>query len=86
MNIAITAMVIEKQPQGNHSSVVCEREYELGTSSSELNSTLSGETEEPSAASVRRDTFDWTNRQSGLMLGMGLHRLSPRTNISEMSG
>ena len=32
-------MVIEKQPQGNHSSVVCEREYELGTSSSEFNST-----------------------------------------------
>ena len=67
-------MVIEKQPQGNHSSVVCEREYELGTSSSEFNSTIPGETEELSAASVGRDTFDWTNRQSGLMLGMGLPR------------
>ena len=67
-------MVIEKQPQGNHSSVVCEREFELGTSSSEFNSTISGETEESSAASVERDTFDWTNRQSGLMLGMGLPR------------
>ena len=71
LNIAITAMVIEKQPQGNHSSVVCEREYELGTSSNEFNSTLSGEIKESSAASVGRDTFDWTNRQSGLMLGKG---------------
>ena len=74
LNIAITAMVIEKQPQGNHSSVVCEREYELGTSSSELNSTLSGETEESSGGNVGRDTFDWTNRQSGLMLGIGASR------------
>ena len=69
-------MVIEKQPQGNHSSVVCEREYELGTSSSEfnLNSTLSGETEVSSGGNVGRDTFDWTNRQSGLMLGIGALR------------
>ena len=74
LNIAITAMVIEKQPQGNHSSVVCEREYELGTSSSELNSTLSGGTEESSGGNVGRDTFDWTNRQSGLMLGTGALR------------
>ena len=75
-------MVIEKQPQGNHSLVVCEREYEIGTSSSELNSTASGETGESSAASIGRDTFDWTNRQSGLMLGTGLHRFSPRTDIN----
>ena len=67
-------MVIEKQPQGNHSSVLCEREYELGTSSSELNSTLSEETEESSGGNVGRDTFDWTNRQSGLMLGIGAKR------------
>ena len=79
-------MVIEKQPQGNHSSVVCEREYELGTSSSEFNSTLSGATGESSAESVGRDTFDWTNRQSGLMLGMGLDRLSPKTDLIPVSG
>ena len=64
-------MVIEKQPQGNHSSVVCEREHEFRTSSSELNSTSSGETEESSGGDVGRDTFDWTNRQSGVMLGIG---------------
>ena len=74
LNIAITAMVIEKQPQGNHSSVVCERENELGTPPSELNSTLSGETEDSSGGNVGRDTFDWTNRQSGLMLGIGALR------------
>ena len=74
LNIAITAMVIEKQQQGNHSSVVCEREYELGTSSKELNSTLSGETGDSSDESVGHDTFDWTNRQSGLMLGIGALR------------
>ena len=67
-------MVIEKQPQGNHSSVVCEREYDIGTSSSELNSTLSGENEDSSGEGVGRDTFDWTNRQSGLMLGIGALR------------
>ena len=72
-------MVIEKQPQGNHSSVVCEREYEIGTSSSEFNSSLSGGTEESSAASVGRDTFDWTNRQSGLMLGKWAPQISRRT-------
>ena len=50
-------MVIERPLHGNHSSTVCMREYEVGTSASEFNTTQSGE------------TFDWTNRQSGLMLG-----------------
>ena len=78
-------MVIEKQPQGNHSSVVCEREYELRTSSSDFNSTFPGETEDLSTESLGHDTFDWTNRQSGLMLGMGLRGLSPMMDISQMS-
>ena len=65
INIAITAMVTEKPLHGNHSSTVCLREYEVGTSPSEFNSTLSGEPNENDG----RDTFDWTNRQSGLLLG-----------------
>ena len=67
INIAITAMITEKPLQENHSSTehICEREYELGISSSGFNFTLSGETDE----NDERDTFDWTNRQSGLMLG-----------------
>ena len=67
INIAITAMITEKPLQENHSSTehICEREYELGISSSGFNFTLSGETDE----NGERDTFDWTNRQSGLMLG-----------------
>ena len=85
LNIAITAMVIEKQPQGNHSSVVCEREYEIETSSSDFNTTFSGETEDLSTESLGHDTFDWTNRQSGLMLGMGLRGLSPMMDFSQMS-
>ena len=62
INIAITAMVTEKPLHGNHSSTVCLREYEVGISASEFNSTSSGENDE-------RDTFDWTNRQAGLILG-----------------
>ena len=65
INIAITAMVTEKLPQENHSSTVCESEYEFGTSSTKLSSTFFGETD----GTVERGTFDWTNRQSGLMLG-----------------
>ena len=68
-------MVIEKQTQGNHSSVVCDREYELESVSSKINSTESGNstdtTTEFSTDFDGRDTFDWTNRQSGLMLGRG---------------
>ena len=64
INIAITAMVTEKPLHGNHSSTVCMRQYELGISPSEFN-LLSGEPNENDG----RDTFDWTNRQSGLMLG-----------------
>ena len=74
-------MVIEKQPQGNHSSVVCEREYELGPSR-EFNSTAPGETEASSVGSVGRDTFDWTNRQSGLMLGKGASRTEARDGLA----
>ena len=58
-------MITENPLHGNHSSTVCLREYEVGTSPSEFNSTLSGEPNENDG----RDTFDWTNRQSGLMLG-----------------
>ena len=64
-------MVIEKQTQGNQSSVVCEREYELESASSKINSTESGNSTEFSTDFDGRDTFDWTNRQSGLMLGRG---------------
>ena len=77
INIAITAMVTEKSVYGNHSSTICMREYELGISQSEFNSTLSEETNE----NVGRDTFDWTNRQSGLMLGTRAVRSSPRTSF-----
>ena len=71
INIAVTAMVTEKHQQQNHSSTehVCEREYKLGISSSELNATLSGESVESLTGNDGPDTFDWTNRQSGLMLG-----------------
>ena len=65
INIAITAMITEKPLHGNHSSTVCMREYDVGASPSDFNSTLSGKTNE----NDRRHTFDWTNRQSGLMLG-----------------
>ena len=74
LNIAITAMVIEKQTNGNLSSVVCEREYELRPPSSNLNSTLVEDTGGLSNENDGHDTFDWSNRQSGLMLGTGLHR------------
>ena len=69
INIAITAMITEKPLRENHSSTVCLREYELETSSSGFNFTLSGETEKSIIDNVGRDTFNWTNRQSGLMLG-----------------
>ena len=65
INIAITAMITEKPLHGNHSSTVCMREYDVGASPSDFNSTLSGKTNE----NDRRHTFDWNNRQSGLMLG-----------------
>ena len=71
LNIAITAMVIEKQINGNQSSAVCEREYELGPNS--FNSSLSGEIAETPKEYDAHDSFDWTNRQSGLMLGTGLY-------------
>ena len=69
INIAITAMVTEKPLRGNHSSTVCRREYELEVSPSGFNSTRSGETEKSLIDNVGRDTFDWNNRQSGLILG-----------------
>ena len=65
INIAITAMVTEKPRHGYHSSAVCMREYEVGESPSEFNSTHSGDSNENDGP----NTFDWTNRQSGLMLG-----------------
>ena len=67
-------MVIEKQTNGNQSSVVCEREYEIRLSSSKINSTLAEDTSALLIENEGHDTFDWSNRQSGLMLGTGLHR------------
>ena len=71
INIAITAMITEKPLRGNHSSTVCLREYELETSSTIIfnNSTRFGETKKSVIDNAGRDTFDWTNRQSGLILG-----------------
>ena len=69
-------MVIEKQTNGNQSSVVCEREYEIRLSSSKINSTLAEDTSALPIENEGHDTFDWSNRQSGLMLGTGLHGLS----------
>ena len=73
LNIAITAMVVEKPPHGNHSLIVCERA--LRASSNEFNSTQSGKIVETPTESDTRDTFDWTNRQSGLMLGTRADRI-----------
>lgn len=57
LNIAITAMVIPNRTSINDITAVCQREDTLAT----LNS--SSETRK------EQETFDWTNRQSGLMLG-----------------
>ena len=65
-------MVIEKQTNGNQSSAVCEREYELRPSSISLNDTLTEDTGVSSNENDGHDTFDWSNRQSGLMLGTEL--------------
>ena len=79
LNIAITAMVVGKPPLGNHSLVVCERE--LATLSNEFNSTQSGKIVKTPTEIDTRDTFDWTNRQSGLMLGTRAYR----TNYIKLS-
>ena len=71
LNIAITAMVIEKRKNGNESSVVCEREYEIRPSSSNFNVSLTEDMGASSNENDGHDTFDWSNRQSGLMLGTG---------------
>ena len=64
-------MVIEQHKNGNQSSVVCEREYVLRPSSISLNNTLTEDTGVSSNENDGHDTFDWSNRQSGLMLGTG---------------
>ena len=79
LNIAITAMVVEKPPHGNHSLIVCERA--LRASSNEFNSTQSEKIVKTPPESDTRDTFDWTNRQSGLMLGTR----ADRTDCIELS-
>ena len=59
LNIAITAMVIPNRTSINDITAVCQRDEIIEN----LNS--SGETR----IKQEIETFDWTNRQSGLMLG-----------------
>lgn len=59
LNIAITAMVIPNRTSINDITAVCQREDTLAT----LNSSSETRKEQ------ENETFDWTNRQSGLMLG-----------------
>ena len=60
LNIAITAMVIPNRTSTNDIAAVCQHEDTMKTLKS-------------NASEIRiekeHETFDWTNRQSGLMLG-----------------
>ena len=60
LNIAITAMVIPNRTSTNDIAAVCQHEDTM-------------ETVKFNASEIRieheHETFDWTNRQSGLMLG-----------------
>ena len=62
LNIAITAMVIPNRTSTNDITAVCQRE-DIIESFETFNSSDRARMEE------ENETFDWTNRQSGLMLG-----------------
>ena len=59
LNIGITAMVIQNRTSINDIEAVCQRDDIIET----LNSSNETRIEQ------KNETFDWTNRQSGLMLG-----------------
>ena len=59
LNIAITAMVIPNRTSINDIAAVCQRDEII----EKLNSSSETRIEQ------ENETFDWTNRQSGLMLG-----------------
>ena len=61
LNIAITAMVIPNRTYVTDKTAVCQSEDITSTSTRNLSDITRKELE--------IETFDWTNRQSGLMLG-----------------